>query len=92
MDAQNHLSLKYINPVEEEVKTEGFFAVDLEIMCTEVMHHTIKILEVDIGMTLIIEDILVIMLEVARGIGIIIMIIGKTITEVKVMIGIEVDH
>ena len=32
------------------------------------------------------------MLEVVRGIGIITMITGETIIEVKVMIGIEVDH
>ena len=51
-----------------------------------------QILEVDIGMTLLTEEILVIILEVVRGTGIIIMIIGETILEVKVMIGIEVDH
>ena len=66
--------------------------VDLEIMCTEVVHHKLKILEVDIGIILIAEEILVTVLEVVRGIGIITMIIGETITEVKVMIGIEVDH
>ena len=61
-------------------------------MCIEVVCHIIKIVEADIGMTLITEEILVIILEVVSGIGIIIMIIGETITEVKVMIGIEVDH
>ena len=92
MDAQSHLSLKYISQVEAGVKIEGIFMGDLEIMHTEVMHSTIKILEVDIGTALIVEKILVIMLEVVRDIGISIMIIGKTIIEVKVMIGIEVDH
>ena len=73
-------------------QNRGNFVVDLEIMHTEVIHCTIKILEVDIGMTLITEGILVIIIEVVRGIGIIIMTIGETITEVMVMIGIEVDN
>ena len=65
---------------------------DLEITCTGDEHCTIKILEVDIEITLTVEETLVIMLEVVRDIGIITMITEGTITEVKVMIGIEVDH
>ena len=53
--------------------------------------HTIKILEVDIGITLILEEILVIIIEVARDMGIITMIIEGTALEVKLMIGIEED-
>ena len=65
---------------------------DLEIMHAGDIYHTIKMLEVDIEITLIIEEILVIVLEIVRDIGIITMITGGTIIEVKVMIGIEIDH
>ena len=92
MDAQNHLSLKYISLVEAGTKIEGTFMVDLVIMHTEVVHHSIKILEVDIGITLIAEGILVTILEVVRGIGIITMVTEETIIEVKAMIGTEVDR
>ena len=61
-------------------------------MHTGDISHTIKILEADLEITLIVEEILVIMLEVVRDIGIITMITGGTIIEVKIMIGIEVDH
>ena len=54
-DAQNHLSYKYISLVEVEIKIEDTFAVDLEIMCTEDVCCTIKILEADIEITLIVE-------------------------------------
>ena len=65
--------------------------VDLEIMHIGDAHHIIKILEVDIEVTLTEEGILVITPEVVRDTEIITMIIEETITEVKVMIGIEVD-
>ena len=65
--------------------------VDLEIMHTEDVCHIIIILEVDIEITLVAEETLVTILEVVRGIGILIMITEETIIEVKVMIGIEVD-
>ena len=55
-------------------------------------HCIIKILEVDIGITLTVEETMVIIPEVVRDMGIITMITGGTIIEVKVMIGIEVDH
>ena len=55
-------------------------------------HCTIKILEVDTEITSTVEETLVIILEVVRDIGIITMITGGTITEVRVMIGIEVGH
>ena len=92
MDVQNHLGLRYISLVEVEIKIGETFMADLEVKCTGDACHTIKILEVDIGITLILEEILVIMIEVVRDIGIITMIIGGTTLEVKVMIGIEVDH
>ena len=59
---------------------------DLEIMYTGDVCCTIKLLEVDIEITLIVEEILVIILEVVRDIGIITTITGVTIVEVKVMI------
>ena len=92
MEVQNHLSLRYISPAEVEIKTEGTFVVDLEIMHIGDAHHIIKILEVDIEVTLTEEGISVIIPEVVRDTEIITMIIEETITEVKVMIGIEVDH
>ena len=90
MDAQNHLGLRYISLVEVEI--EETFMADLEIMHTGDVHCIIKILKVDIEMTLTVEETLVIILEVVRDIGIITMITGGTITEVKVMLGIELDH
>ena len=51
-----------------------------------------QILEVDIEVTLTEEGISVIIPEVVRDKEIITMITEETITEVKVMIGIEVDH
>ena len=92
MDALNHLNLRYISLVEAEIKTGEIFVVDLEATRTGDVCSTIKILEVDIGITLMLEEILVIIIEVARDIGIITMIIEGTTLEVKVMIGIEVDY
>ena len=92
MDAQNHLGLRYISLVEVEIKIGETFVADLEVMHTGDTCCTIKILEVDIGITLILQEILVTIIEVVRGIGVITMIIGGTMLEVKVMIGIEVDH
>ena len=92
MDAQNHLGLRYISLVEVEIKIEETFMADLEIMHTGDAHRTIKILEVGIEITLTVEETMVIIPEAFRDIGIVTTITGGTITEVKVMIGIEVDH
>ena len=91
-DAQKHLGLRYISPVEVEIKIEETFMADLEIMHTGDAHCIIKIVEVDIEITLTVEETFVIVPEVVRDTGIITMVTGGTITEVKVMIGIEVDH
>ena len=91
MDVQSHLGLRYISLVEVEIKIEGTFMVDLEIMYTGDAHHIIKILELDKEITLTEEGTLVTIPEVVRDIGTITMITEGTITEVKVMIGIEVD-
>ena len=77
---------------EVEIKIEGTFMVDLETMCTGDAYYIIKILEVDIEITLTVEGILAIIPEVVKNIGIITMITEGTIIEVKVMIGIEADH
>ena len=66
--------------------------VGLETMSTGDAQYIIKILEVDIEITLTVEGILAIIPEVVRDIGKITMIIEGTITEVKVMIRIEADH
>ena len=92
MEVLNHLSLRYISLAEVEIKTEGTFVVDLEMICIGNAHHIIKSLEVDIEVTLTEEGISVIIPEVVRDTETITMIIEETITEVKVMIGIEVDH
>ena len=92
MNALNHLGLRYIIPVEAEIKIEETFMAGLEIMHTGDAHCTIRILEVDIEVTLIIEEAMGIILEVVRDTGTIIMIKGGIILEVKVMIEIEVDH
>ena len=63
-----------------------------ETMHTEDMHHKIKILEVDVRVTLIIEEIMGTKLEVIRDIGTIIVITEGTTIEVKIAIGIGVDH
>ena len=43
---------RYISPAEVEIKREGTFMVDLEIMCIGDACHIIKILVVDIEVTL----------------------------------------
>ena len=91
-DALNHLGLRYISPVEAEIKIEAIFVAGSEIMCTEDAHHIIKFLQADIGVTLIIEEIMGTMLEVVRDIRTITVITGGTTTEVKIMIEIGVDH
>ena len=73
-------------------QNRGKFVADLEIMHIGDAHHIIKILEVDIEVTLTEEGISVIIPEVVRDTEIITIIIQETITEVKVMIGIEADH
>ena len=92
MDAQNHLGLRCISLVEVEIKVEETFMAGLEVRCTGDAHCIIKILEVDIEITLTVERTLVTIPEVVKDIGITTMVTGGTITEVKVMIGIEVDH
>ena len=63
-----------------------------EIICTEDAHHTIKILEADIGVTSLIEEAVGTILEVVRDIGTIIVITGGTTIEDKITIEIGVDH
>ena len=92
MDALNHLGLRYISLVEAEIKIEEIFVAGLEIMHTGDAHHTIKILEVDIEVNLIIEEAVGIILEVVRDAGTIIMTTGGIIIEVKIRVEIEVDQ
>ena len=56
------------------------------------IHHTIKTLEVETGVNLVIEEIMDTTHEVVRDTGINIMTIGETTIQVKVMIEIGVDH
>ena len=91
-DTQSHLSHKYISPIQIEIKIEVTFMVGSEIMHIGDAHCTIKALEVETGVTLIIEEIMDISHEVAKDIGTIIMTIGEAIIEVKVTIGIGVGQ
>ena len=81
-----------MSPIEVEVRVEAAFVADSEIMHIGDIHHTIKTLEVDTGVTLVIEEIMDTTQEVVRDKGIIIMTIGETTIEVKVMIEIGVDQ
>ena len=92
MDAQNHLGLKYISLGRGRNQNRGNFLGRFRNNAYRGIWRTIKIWEVDIGITLIAEESYVTILQVVRGIGIITTITGETIIEVKVMIGIEVDQ
>ena len=56
------------------------------------IHCTIKTLEVETGITFVIEEITDATHEVVRDTGIIIMTIGETTIKVKVMLEIGVGH
>ena len=88
----NHLGLRYISLVEAEIKTEEIFMAGSEIMYIEDAHHISKILEVDIEVTLIIEKITGIVLEVVTDTWTIITITGGIIIGAKIMIEIGVGH
>ena len=66
MDAQNHLALRYISLVEVEIKVEETFVAGLEVTHTGYTHHIIKLLEVDIKITLTVEGTLVTIPEVVK--------------------------
>ena len=89
---QSHLSHKDISPIEVEIRVEAAFMVGSEIMPIGDAHHIIKTLEVETGVTLVIEEITDTTQEVVRDTGTIIMTIGETTIEVKVMIEIGVGH
>ena len=91
-DTQSHLSHEYISPIEVEIKIEVTFAEDLEIVHIGDAHCTIKTLEVDTGVNLIIGEIMDITHEVSKDIGTIIKTIGEAIIGVKITIGIGVGH
>ena len=61
-------------------------------MPTEVVPHTTRILGTEQEVTLIIEETKDIILDVIRGIDIIITITEEMVIEVKIMTGIEVGH
>ena len=48
-DILNHLGLRYISLVGAEIQIEVTSVAGSEIMCTEDIHHIIRILEDDIG-------------------------------------------
>ena len=65
--------------------------VGSEIMPIGDAHRTMKILEVETGVTLVIEETTDTTQEVVRDKGTIAMTIGETVIEVKVMTEIGVD-
>ena len=54
--SQNHLSHEYISPIEVEIRIGTIFTVGSGIMPIGDTHHIIKIIEVEIEVTLIIEE------------------------------------
>ena len=90
--SQRHLSHEYISSIEVEIRVEASFVVGSEIMPIGDTHHTLRILEVETGVTLAIEETMDTTQEVVRDIGTITMTIGETTIEAKVMIEIGVDH
>ena len=89
--SQSHLSCEYISPIEVEIRVGATFEVGSEIMPIGDAHHTVKILEVETGVTLVIEETTDTTQEVVRDIGTIKITIEETTIEVKVMIEIGVD-
>ena len=87
-----HSSHKYISPIEVEIRIEEAFVVGSEIMLMGDAHRTIKTLQVETGVTFVIEEITDATQEVVRDTGTIIMTIGETTIEVKVMKEIGVGH
>ena len=92
-DSLNHLSHKYINPIEVEIRKEKIIMVGLGIiMPTRVVLHTTRILGAEQEITLIIEETMGIISKVIRDIEIIITITEEMVIEVKFMTGTEVGY
>ena len=88
----NHLSHKYINPIEVEIRIEAITKVGLGItMSTGVIPHIARTLGVEQEIALIIEKTMGITSEVIKDIETII-IIEETVIEVKIMTGTGVGH
>ena len=88
----NHLSHKYINAIEVEIRIEAITKVGLGItMSIEVIPHTMRTLGVEQEIALIIEETTGITCKVIKDIETII-IIEETVIEVKIMTGTGVGH
>ena len=89
----NHLSHKYINPIEVGIRIEAIIMVGLGmIMPIGVILCITRILGVEQDVALIIEETMGIICKVIRNIEIIITITDEMVIEVKIMTGTEVGH
>ena len=89
----NHLSHKYINLIEVEIRIEAIIMVGLgTIMPTGVILHTTRILGAEQEIALMIEETMGITCEVSKDIEIIIIITEEMVIEVEIMTGTEVGH
>ena len=88
----NHLSHKYINPIEVEIRIGAITEVGLgRTMSIEVVPHTTSTLGVEQEIALIIEETMGITRDVIKDIETII-IIEETVIEVEIMTGTGVGH
>ena len=78
--AQNHLGLRYISLIEVEIKNRGNFCGRFRNNVYRECTSYNQILEVDIELTLTVEETMLIIPEAVRDIGIVTMITGETIT------------
>ena len=88
----NHLSHKYINPIEVEIRIEAINQVGLGItMSTGVVPCITRTLGVEQEIALIIEETMSITWDVIKDIETII-IIEEMVIEIKIMTGTGVGH
>ena len=92
-DSLNHLSHKYINPIEVDIRIEAIIMVGLgKIMPTGVILCITRILGAEQEIALIAEETMGIICEVIRDIEVIITITKEMVIEVEIMTGTEVGH
>ena len=91
-DNLNHLSHKYINPIEVEIRIEAIIKVGLGItMFVEVVPCITRTLGIEQEIALIIEESMGITCKVIKDIETVI-IIEEMVIEVKILRGTGVGH
>ena len=89
----SHLNHKYINPIEVGIEIEAIIEVGLGmIMHTGVIQYITRMLEVGQEVILTIEEAMDTIHEVIKDTEITTIVIEGTVTEIRVMIEIEVGH